>query len=76
MNQNLEKWLSEMKKIINDNTTILKKGNVSEYFFYLQRQIAIANEIELKKIELKYLNKDKIMQDYPIKDDKYNFEIT
>lgn len=57
MEKNLDKWLEEMKAKVENNKLIWRNADTSQNIFYLQQQIAIANEIELKKIELQYLNK-------------------
>lgn len=79
---NLEEWLEEMRIKVENNRLVWRNADASQNTFYLQQQIAIANEIELKKIELQYLNKEISKDNLPISipknenDNKYKITIT
>lgn len=77
---NLEEWLEEMRIKVENNRLVWRNADASQNTFYLQQQIAIANEIELKKIELQYLNKEIPKYNIPItipkKDDDNKYKIT
>lgn len=79
---NLEEWLEEMRIKVENNRLVWRNADASQNTFYLQQQIAISNEIELKKIELQYLNKEISKDDLPISipknenDNKYKITIT
>ena len=71
-----------MRIKVENNRLVWRNADASQNTFYLQQQIAIANEIELKKIELQYLNKEISKDDLPISipknenDNKYKITIT
>ena len=58
MKEDLKEWISKMTEKIKDSTLVWKNADIAQTLYYLQKQIAISNEIELKKIELQYLNKE------------------
>lgn len=71
-----------MRIKVENNRLVWRNADASQNTFYLQQQIAIANEIELKKIELQYLNKEISKDNLPISipknenDNKYKITIT
>lgn len=80
MKEDLKEWISKMTEKIKDSTLVWKNADIAQTLYYLQKQIAISNEIELKKIELQYLNKEIPKYNIPItipkKDDDNKYKIT
>ena len=71
-----------MRIKVENNRLVWRNADASQNTFYLQQQIPIANEIQLKKIELQYLNKEISKDNLPISipknenDNKYKITIT
>lgn len=54
MKSNFENWINSIKDDIDNNTCYSRNSKIESYLFFIQKQIAISNEIKLKELELQY----------------------